>query len=74
MQSNQHWDFAQTYAGKEMIKLGAAMMAASLLGFLIDISNNASAITGLFILIIGLGGFIARVEKAIKTQFHEEQQ
>lgn len=74
MKNQAQWDFAQTYAAKEMMKLGVVLMIASLLGFIIDISKSASAFTGLFILIIGLGGLIARVEKAIKQNFSDKNQ
>jgi uncharacterized membrane protein len=74
MKNQAQWDFAQTYSGKEMMKLGAGLMAASFLGYLIDISKSVSAITGLFIMLVGVGALFARVEKAIKQNFSNKNQ
>ena len=69
METQERWEFAQKYAAKELIKLGAILSVASLLGFLFEPGNDASLFFGLGLLVLIIVILFVRVEKAIKNRF-----
>lgn len=72
MKSQERWDFAQTYASKEMIKLGGVLLLISFSGLLFPHDEKSDAIIGLIITIGGAGSLIASVERANKKRFGKD--
>lgn len=71
MENQKRWEFAQKYAAKELIKLGAILSVASALGFWFEPGEDASIYFGLGLMILIIVILFVRVEKAIKNRFSE---
>ena len=70
MKNQEQWDFAQLYSSKLLMFCGVILACLSLLGFVIDLTNDTEAILST-ILIIGLVILlVVKTEKAIKTKFN----
>lgn len=69
MHSQERWDFAQKYSARALAAMGAALMAASLIGKLFNVSLAWEIFISLGLLIAGVIGVILRVEKALKERF-----
>lgn len=50
LRSQAHWDFAQQYSSKMLIRVGCCMLAFSFFSLTIDISELSSAIIAIFII------------------------
>src|SRR5690606_3402075 len=72
MTSQERWDFAQKYAAKEMIKLGALLTISSFIGLIFTIGHNTAIYLGLALLIAGVIILLVRVERAIKKEFADQ--
>jgi uncharacterized membrane protein len=69
MQSQERWDFAQKFSAVLMIKVGAALVAVSLLGYFIPTSELVKVITGFVLIILSAVYLFIVTEKAIKKKF-----
>lgn len=68
MADQESWDFAQKFSGIEMMKMGAALMATSLIASFLPISHLHGTILSMIIIILATVLMIRRVEKAIKIR------
>ena len=69
MKNQQHWDFAQRYAGREMMRQGLLMVLTGTLGFWLPFKPVASAFLTLPIMLILFGILVFRTETALKNNF-----
>ena len=69
MKSQAHWDFAQGFASKQMMKSAAVMILVSFAGLGFELSNTLETILALGIVIVQLIIPIYSTEKAIKKKF-----
>jgi uncharacterized membrane protein len=69
MKNQQHWDFAQRYAGREMIRQGLVMVLIGTLGFWLPLKPVVSAFLTLPVMLILFGVLIFRTETALKNKF-----
>lgn len=69
MKSQEHWDFSQIYAGKQMMKLGAILVLLSFVGLVFGPDSGDHSMVGLLLLIGACGSLITSVQRAIKDRF-----
>lgn len=69
MKSQQHWDFAQRYSAKEMIKLGALLALSGLLGLVFQPGETVATAIGIGFMMLAVIALLLRVEGAIKKEF-----
>jgi uncharacterized membrane protein len=69
MKSKERWDFAQTYASKLMIRLGAILSFTCIIGILADLEKILSTVAGLLLLISTVIILITKTEIALKNKF-----
>ena len=69
MKSQERWEFAQKFSSIEMMKFGALLVVASLLGIVTNFGESTNLILGLFLVILTVVLLFLRVEKAIKNKF-----
>lgn len=69
MKNQERWDFAQRYASKETIKVGAVLLLCSALGLVYQPNENVSAAIMSVIIITATIVLLVRVENAIKNRF-----
>jgi len=69
MKSQQHWDFSQVFAAKQMIILGFCLALSSIIGLFYFPEEDIGAAIGLSLLIIVCIILVVRVERAIKLKF-----
>lgn len=74
MKSQQHWDFAQHYSSKELVRIGIFILLISPLCLLFSISKNTGLIIGMTITFAPLILLIVRTESALKERFPKEDQ
>lgn len=67
MRSQAHWDFAQTYSSKMLIRIGCCLIAFSFLSLTINISELSSEIIALFIVIFSTIYLFRHTESKIKS-------
>ncbi|GGH47766.1 hypothetical protein IA57_00350 [Mangrovimonas yunxiaonensis] len=72
MKTQKHWDFAQKYAAKEMIKLGAVLSLLGGLGLTYFPTEKIALFLGMGLLIAMVVTLFIRVEIAIKKTFHDD--
>lgn len=72
MRSQERWDFAQRRGTCELIRLGLALMAASLIGFIIEPRQWIAISLGICLMIVGIMVMIVRVERAIHEKFDDD--
>ncbi len=72
MKSQTHWNFAQNYAAKEMIKIGIFLALTSLVGLFINGSKHLEMYTGLGLMVTAIIVLLIRVESKIKNKFRED--
>jgi uncharacterized membrane protein len=68
MRSQANWDYAQTKGGREMVIAGAGMILLGGIVSFFPLSNTASTIAGLAILLMGTISPIWRTERALKNR------
>jgi uncharacterized membrane protein len=74
MKSQEHWDFAQQYSAKIMLKSGLAIILISFFGYFIaDKSSSQLSIYAIFILLIPVAIMFFKTENAIKQRFGEQE-
>jgi uncharacterized membrane protein len=71
MRSQAHWDFAQRYAGRELMIWGAVYMATSLLGAFFFPHEGAGVLISILLLLIFSIIPIVRTESRLKQEFDE---
>lgn len=69
MKSQKHWDFAQAYSSKEMIKLGILLAIVPFFSLFIEIKSSAGMWIGLGLLCLTAVLLFFRTEKALKQHF-----
>jgi uncharacterized membrane protein len=69
MQSQERWDFAQKFSSLLMIKMGAVLIALSLLAAFIPDGEGVKVIGGIALLILSALYLFATTEKALKKKF-----
>lgn len=74
MKSKEHWDFAQAYASKLMIRLGAILSFTCITGIVADPEKIFSTIAGLSLMISVVIILIAKTEIALKGKFKNTPQ
>ena len=72
MKSQTRWNFAQTYAGKEMMKLGVFLTLTSIFGLFINATDYVQIFIGLGLMITAVIVLLIRVERKIKNKFPAE--
>ena len=68
MANQKNWDFAQKFSSVEMMRLGAALMSISTLGWIIEMPPIVASILPMGFMILGVILMIRRTEKAIRQQ------
>ena len=71
MRSQAHWDFAQRFAGRELIIWGVAYMTTSLLGALFIPTEGPGVLLSILLLLIFSILPIIRTENRLKKEFDE---
>jgi len=72
IKSQERWDYAQIYSGKEMIRSGIILVLLSVLG-LTDITGPfPGMIIGIGLMIVSFIMVLIRTEKAINLRFGKE--
>lgn len=66
MKSQDAWDFAQQFSGKELSKWGIVLVVCSICGLILQFDKNMATISGLVILAVSVAVVITRTELAIK--------
>lgn len=66
MKSQEAWDFAQRFSGKELSKWGVVSIISSITGLILPLSRNIATISGFAILAVLIAIIIMRTESAIK--------
>lgn len=69
MKNLERWNFAQKFSAKEMMKLGAFLILASLIPLLLEFTEALNLIIALSLTLLGLTVFFIKVENAIKEKF-----
>lgn len=69
MKNQQQWDFAQRYAGREMMRQGLLMALIGTMGFWLPLKPVESAFLTLPIMLILFGVLLLRTETALKNKF-----
>lgn len=72
MKSQDRWDFAQVYAGKEMMKLGIVLVLLSFVGSLLAPEIRSHSMVGLLLIIASAGALITSVQRALKQKFGDD--
>ncbi|MGC1473122.1 MAG: SdpI family protein [Psychroserpens sp.] len=70
MKNQEQWDFSQTYAAKEMAKLGSLLLMSGVLGFVFHTNDKTEMVIGMGLMILMVVILLIRVEKAIKKEFN----
>lgn len=71
MANQKNWDFAQKFSSVEMMRLGAAMISISTLGWIIQMPPIVASLLSLAFMILGVILMMRRTEKAIRHQERE---
>lgn len=71
MRSQAHWDFAQRFAGRELMIWGAAYMLTSLLGAFIFPEAGAGVLLSILLLLVFSIIPIVRTENRLKQEFDQ---
>lgn len=69
MASQERWDFAQRHAARGSLRLGAALLASSLIGVVVPLNNWLNTGLGMALLFVGIGIMIGSTERALKRRF-----
>lgn len=69
MKNQDQWDFAQSYAAKEMMLTGIVLATSGLLTLIIDFATSVKLLVGLAMVGLAVIVLLVRVEKAIKKRF-----
>ena len=69
MKDQKRWEFAQKYASKEMMKLGALLALSCLSVFVFVASTVVGLVIAFSLMITVVLTLIVRTEKAISTKF-----
>lgn len=69
MKSQESWDFAQPYAGKELIRQGVLMSLIGLPGPWLPLKPVMAAFLSIPVMLALLGVLLYRTEKALKERF-----
>ncbi len=69
MRSQDRWDFAQRHSAQALVFLGLGMIAASLIGKIIEIPQIWGILISLGLMVIGIVILIRKVETALKARF-----
>ncbi len=69
MKSSKHWNFAQTYAAKELIWHGVILALIGSLDVVVSLDEMPMLFAAMFIVILDVVILIFRVELAIKRKF-----
>lgn len=64
--SQERWDFAQSFAFRELMNLGFFLTLTCLIGRFIELDNQSQIIAGLALVIFTLVLLVFKTEKAIK--------
>lgn len=70
MQSQDRWDFAQTYSAKIMIQSGVVMLVLSLLKQVVTLSTTAEMTIGFIMLIGNCIVMLVKTETELKQRFN----
>jgi len=71
MRSQAHWDFAQRYAGRELMIWGAVYITTSLLGAFFFPQEGIGVLIGIILLLFFSIIPIVRTESRLKQEFDE---
>ncbi len=74
MKSQARWDFAQKYAAREMMKLGAFLFLFGFLGAFIDLNVTSGSIIGFGTVMVSVLYLLIKVERAITSKFGSGKQ
>lgn len=69
MKNQDQWDFAQSYAAKEMMLTGIVLATSGLLTLITDFTTSVKLLVGLAMVGLAVIVLLVRVEKAIKKRF-----
>jgi len=69
MASQERWDFAQRHAARGSLRLGAALLASSLVGIVVPLSSWLNTCLGMLFLFAGIGVMFVSTERALKRRF-----
>ncbi len=68
-QSQETWDFAQSYSSKLMIISGLILCGTSLLGLFITPTEEIGVLIGLFLVLLSVFSVLIATELALKKKF-----
>lgn len=69
VKSQEQWDFAHRFSGKQFIFFGIILLIASIFVGLLDFNNDLANIFAIIFFVIGAFLIIYRTEKAIDKEF-----
>lgn len=69
MKNQESWDFAQVYAGKELIIAGVWTAIIGISGLFFKMNQILGMFLGMFIVILAIVVLFIRVEKVLKEKF-----
>lgn len=72
MKSQEIWDYAQQYAGKQLARFGVVIFLMSFLGLVLEIEYKASVLIFISYFLIGCVALIYSIEKKLKERFRKK--
>ncbi len=72
MKSQEIWDYAQQYAGKQLVRFGVVIFLMSFLGLVLKIEDKASVLIFISYFLIGCVALIYSIEKNLKERFRKK--
>ena len=72
MKSQEIWDYAQQYAGKQLARFGVVIFLMSFLGLVLEIEDKASVLIFISYFLIGCVALIYSIEKKLKERFRKK--
>ena len=72
MKSQEIWDYAQQYAGKQLVRFGVVIFLMSFLGLVLEIEDKASVLIFISYFLIGCVVLIYSIEKNLKERFRKK--
>lgn len=65
MRSQSHWDFAQHFSAREMMRVGSFLVLAGIAGLWLAPDGAHGATGGIILLVLGVVWMVVRVERAL---------
>jgi uncharacterized membrane protein len=71
MKNKEHWDFAQVYSAKAMMKMGGVLLILAFLGLFLTLDELTGTLISLGLLVGLVIIMILKIEKTLKQKFPE---